>query len=98
MKIKNLTGRLNRWAMVLQAYDIQIVHKLGKFNAVPDAISRLQPTVSVTTAGGYDPARIAKLQRSDPQIHQLITFLESGEPYHIQVAPELAPVRAHDFF
>ena len=65
---------------------------------MPDAISRLQPTVSVTSAGGYDPARIAKLQRADPQLHQLITFLETGEPYHMDVAPELVQDNAHDFF
>ena len=35
-------AKLDRWAMLLQEYDIRFVHKKGKDNILADAISRLQ--------------------------------------------------------
>ena len=39
-KINNPSGRLSRWAMSLLAHDINIVHRPGAQNHVPDALSR----------------------------------------------------------
>jgi RNase H-like domain found in reverse transcriptase/Reverse transcriptase (RNA-dependent DNA polymerase)/Integrase zinc binding domain/Retroviral aspartyl protease len=35
-------GRLCRWALQLQSYDFEIVHRKGKNNLVPDALSRIE--------------------------------------------------------
>lgn len=38
--LKEPAGRLGRWILKLQQYDCRIVHRKGKFNVVPDALSR----------------------------------------------------------
>lgn len=43
--LKDLNGRLARWAVRLQQYDFKIVHRKGKDNVVPDMLSRAVPVV-----------------------------------------------------
>ncbi|XP_050295859.1 uncharacterized protein LOC126735794 [Anthonomus grandis grandis] len=43
--IKDPVGRIARWAVRLQQYDFDIVHRKGKDNIVPDALSRSVPVV-----------------------------------------------------
>ncbi|KAG6439144.1 hypothetical protein O3G_MSEX000524 [Manduca sexta] len=40
---KDPHGRLARWAMRLQQFDYEIVHRKGRYNIVPDALSRAIP-------------------------------------------------------
>lgn len=42
-RMKDPTGRLARWAVRLQPYDFQIVHRKGKELVVPDCLSRSVP-------------------------------------------------------
>lgn len=44
------TGRLARWAVRLSGYDFDIVHRKGKDNVVPDALSRAVPIIDVIDA------------------------------------------------
>lgn len=44
--LKDPSGRLARWCVKLQQYDFEIVHRRGKDNIVPDALSRSIPTVN----------------------------------------------------
>jgi hypothetical protein len=44
--LKNPTGRLARWAMKLRQHSFNLVHRKGRFNVVPDALSRI-PVVSL---------------------------------------------------
>ena len=39
--LHNLTGQLARWALELQAYDFEIIHRKGSLNYVPNALSRM---------------------------------------------------------
>lgn len=41
MTQKDLTGRLARWSLKLQAFDFSIEHRRGSENVVPDALSRV---------------------------------------------------------
>ena len=53
--LHNPTGRLARWTLELQAYDFEIIHRIGSLNYVPGALSRMyedetDEIASVTTA------------------------------------------------
>lgn len=41
MSLKDLTGRLARWSLQLQAFDFEIMHRRGSENVVADMLSRL---------------------------------------------------------
>lgn len=43
--LKDLNGRLARWAVRLQQFDFKLVHRPGKEHVVPDALSRAVPNV-----------------------------------------------------
>lgn len=42
---RNLTGRLARWLLRLQQFDFHLIHRKGKENIVPDALSRSVPVL-----------------------------------------------------
>lgn len=41
MSQKDLTGRLARWSLKIQGFHFSIEHRKGKYNVVPDALSRV---------------------------------------------------------
>lgn len=44
------TGRLERWALKLQEYNFQIIHRPGKSNLVADALSRRDYPDEISTS------------------------------------------------
>lgn len=48
--IKDPTGRLSRWALKLQAYDFELKHRKGRYNVVPDAMSRVYEAMMINFA------------------------------------------------
>lgn len=47
--IKDPVGRIARWAVRLQQYDFDIIHRKGKDNIVPDVLSRTVPVLDMIT-------------------------------------------------
>lgn len=43
--IKDPVGRIARWSLHLQQYDSTVVHRKGRENVVPDALSRSVPAI-----------------------------------------------------
>ena len=81
------SGRLSRWAMTLQEYDIEIKFRRGNNNSVADCLSRLVGEANVVatvepSSEGDKPEvldnMIRHLQRDDAELADLIEYLESG--------------------
>lgn len=58
-RFKESNGRLVRWALRLQQYDITIQHKKGKHMQVPDALSRIYET-DVVDCDSFDSSTDSK--------------------------------------
>lgn len=54
MRQPNLTGRLARWALQLQAFKFTVSHRKGKENVVPDALSRI-PESDIASLEKFEP-------------------------------------------
>ena len=83
MSLKDPSGRLARWSLLLQQYDFTIEYQPGKQNSDADALSRrpygTQFHVSAYDLPGVPIGRIRDLQRQDAELSDLITFLETDE-------------------
>ena len=81
MGIKEPTGRLARWAVLLQQYDFNIVHRSGKSNGNADALSRrdYDNLIAPLDKGGVQTEKIRDLQRRNPALADIIEYLEFEE-------------------
>lgn len=48
-RLQSPTGRLARWAIRLQQYDYEIIHRKGKDHIVPDTLSRSVPVIDLVS-------------------------------------------------
>ena len=80
MNIKEPTGRLVRWALLLQQHDFTIQHRSGVSNGNADALSRrhYNSVVAAMDKPGVQIERVRELQPSDPTLADIITYLESS--------------------
>ena len=91
-------AKLDRWAMLLQEYDIKFVHIKGKDNILADAISRLCTINIYKTADDTDTAHIAKFHPNEipEQIHLVQT---SQSPWPINMSSDtLCSLQKQDKF
>ena len=84
MSISDPTGRLTRWSLLLQQYDFEIKHRPGTANANADALSRRPYTISSQSISALDTpgvqvSRVRELQRNDPDLSDLIVYLETSK-------------------
>lgn len=89
LSLKSPTGRLVRWALKLQAFDIQFQYTPGKANVVADTLSR--PICSdesredcgvcsvICDLPSKSPSQIRKEQISDPDVEKVIKELEGTD-------------------
>lgn len=78
-----LSGRLARWAELIQDYDMEIIYKPGKTNAVADALSRKPDQLAVmasTSAAASLPDQIKEAQKRDKAYKTIIQRVQTGEP------------------
>ena len=93
MSVKDPTGRLARWALRLQQYDFEIIHRPGPTNGNADALSRRRYSttasspplasidfpVAVLSDACPPPHILYDLQRKDRDLAAIIAYLESSE-------------------
>ena len=81
MNIKKPTGRLARWALLLQQHDFTIEYRSGTSNGNADALSQrtYHPVVAAYEKPGVQVEEIWELQRKDPTLADIITYLETEE-------------------
>lgn len=70
--LKDPAGRLGRWALRMQAYDFELVHRKGKTNIVPDALSR---SVNIIDFELIEPS-------ADPWYHDKLSKIASNPTEH----------------
>lgn len=90
--LKDPSGRLARWSLRLQEYDITVVYKSGRKHSDADCLSRapLDSTASTSAEDGQDfpfvgavtLSQMAQHQQSDPELVLLIRHL-NGEPVDV---------------
>ncbi len=81
-KEKNLSGRLARWYLTIQAYSPEIKYIAGKTNVVADALSRNIPIGAVTESAPTSNFTLAELCTAQREHHlwkKVIYALESGD-------------------
>ena len=80
MNVKYASGRLATWALLLQQYDFEIVHRPGKVHGNADSLSRRPYVTSEFNSLQRDDPQVSKareMQRRDVELSEIIDFLES---------------------
>ena len=100
------SGRIQRWALVLGAYDYRIRYRQGKTNANADALSRLP--LPVANCEAPQPAEVVHLMEhlsttplsssqikvwtnSDPTLSKVRQWVQEGWPESVETSDKLQP-------
>ena len=84
MTISDPSGKLARWSLLVQQYDFEIKHRPGVAHGNADALSCRPYTPPPLTISAYDVPgvqieRVRDFQRRDPDLADLIQYLESSK-------------------
>ena len=80
MNVKDASGRLARWALLLQQYDFNIVHRPSRIHGNADCLSRRPyDSCKMISLKKEEPrtSHTQEMQRRDPEIAVMIDFLEN---------------------
>lgn len=86
MRVKNANGRLIRWSLLLQEFDITLRHRAGLKNGNADTLSRLPHEPAPASEENFlpllalDRVDVGKMQREDAWMRQMIEHLEQPNP------------------
>lgn len=92
MSLKSPTGRLARWALALQPYNLRVTYTPGKANVIADTLSRpncegnhlsCDICCFVTDLPTRSPKDLRNDQLSDPEIVKIVKSFE--EPGHAEL-------------
>lgn len=82
MKVRNPNGRLMRWSLLLQEFDITLRHRPGLKNGNADTLSRLPHDPAPVSEENplpllvLDQVDVGKKQRADPWMKEIMQHLE----------------------
>jgi hypothetical protein len=78
-------GRVTRWLLLLQEYDITILNKLGNNNVVVDFLSRLTSNENESTLEDYFlDENLFLVSTNSPWFVDIANYLVSGRlPHHL---------------
>ncbi|KAI5057801.1 hypothetical protein GOP47_0027816, partial [Adiantum capillus-veneris] len=74
-----LTPKQARWQDTLAEYDIEIIHKPGSTNVMPDALSRMPTLNAISSATSTLRQRILDAQKADPAVLRMLHDHISGK-------------------
>ena len=81
MNIKEPTGRLAQWSLLIQQYDFEIRHRAGKSNGNANGLSR-RPygncSLNALDSPGVQTDKIYHMQRRDTELVAIILYLTDG--------------------
>lgn len=80
--LKDPTGRLARWALRLQEYDMEIIYKSGRKHLDADCLSRNPPRLphefsNLAEINALDLSSMAIIQREDVRLRKIFEKLDS---------------------
>ena len=79
MSIKNPTGRLARWSLLIQQFDFDIKCRSGKSNADADALSRRPYNIFALDFPGLQSEKIKEHQHHDIDLSIVLQYLKTKD-------------------
>ena len=79
MNVKDATGRLARWALLLQQHNFEIIHRPGCQNGNAVALSRRPyPTTNLNALQQSEPEtdKIREKQRKAPELSEIMDYIQ----------------------
>ena len=73
--VQKMEGKLARWALAIQEYDVTIKYRKGNQNNNADALSRRPVGAVLELQCGFSNDDIRQHQQDDPNIGQILQYL-----------------------